>query len=60
MPWNDEKNQGRYEIIFRPRDKALHDELERRASLLRMSVPKYLVYLAICEIGDVKKKEQVQ
>lgn len=54
MPWNAQRTQGRYEVIFK--DRTLHDATEARAQRAGMSLPEYLQALAravvAMEAGD--------
>lgn len=47
MPWNDNTQQGRYEVIWRGEaERELHDAVERRAVQARLSVGAYIKRLA--------------
>jgi hypothetical protein len=48
VAWNKEKQQGRYEVIFR--DRELHDHVEARAKRLGMSIAEYLQALSRAEM----------
>lgn len=54
MPWNEQKQVGRYEVLFK--DRELHDATEARAKRLGMSIGEYLQLLAravmLLEQGD--------
>lgn len=54
MAWNEQRNLGRYEVIFR--DRELHDATEARAKRLGMAVGEYLQLLSravlLLEQGD--------
>ena len=54
MPWNEQKQIGRYEVLFK--DRALHDATEARAKRLGMSIGEYLQLLSravvLLEQGD--------
>lgn len=54
MPWNEQKQVGRYEVLIK--DKALHDATVARAERVGLSVGEYLQLLSravmLMEQGD--------